>query len=231
MLQPRTYEGRPLWGRAVYTALHGARLSSVPSGDQSANPASVSGRSGLQRAFLSVSSAQKCSGAGRLATPSGVSRAARSAVPCRSSAPGHRASRSKYTRDQSRETGSLSRLFGSMETAAKCVSMGHAHCRTRLCGALPQPFYGVTPMLVGPEQALVMEQEVTTLLREETIEVVPALDKSPGSTAVLHCAWERGCVRLRSKLTEPLSHTTEVQKALFKHVSHTRSEDWWSRAI
>ncbi len=101
MLQPRTYEGRPLWGRAVYTALHGARLSSVPSGDQSANPASVPGRSGLQRAFLSVSSAQKCSGAGRLFTPSGVSRAARSAVPCRSSVPGHRASRSKYTRGQS----------------------------------------------------------------------------------------------------------------------------------
>ncbi len=40
-------EGRPLWGRAVYTALNGARLSSVPSGDQSANPASVPGRSGL----------------------------------------------------------------------------------------------------------------------------------------------------------------------------------------
>ncbi len=38
MLHPRTYEGRPLWGRAVYTALHSARLSSVPSGDQSANP-------------------------------------------------------------------------------------------------------------------------------------------------------------------------------------------------
>ncbi len=81
---------------------------------------------------------------------------------------------------QSRETGSLSRLFGSMETAAKCVSMGHAHCRTRLCGTLPQPFYGVTPMLVGPEQALVMEQEVSTLLREETNEVVPALDKESG---------------------------------------------------
>ncbi len=64
-------EGRPLWGRAVYTALHGARLSSVPSGDQSANPASVLGHSGLQRALLSVSSAQKCSGDGRLATPRG----------------------------------------------------------------------------------------------------------------------------------------------------------------
>ncbi len=61
MLQPRTYEGRPLWERAVYTALHGVRLSSVPSGDQSANPASVPGRSGLQRALLSVSSTQKCS--------------------------------------------------------------------------------------------------------------------------------------------------------------------------
>ncbi len=180
MPRPRTGEGRPLWGRAVYTALHGARLSSVPSWDQSANTASVPGRSGLQRAFFSVSSAQKCSGAGRLAIPSGVSRAARSAVPCRSSAPGHRASRSKYTRDQSRETGSLSRLFDSMETAAKCVSMGHAHCRSRLCGALPQPFYGVTPMLVGPVQALVMEQEVSTLLREETIEAVPALDKESG---------------------------------------------------
>ncbi len=66
-----------------------------------------------------------------------VSRAARAAGPCRSSASGHRASSSKYTRGQSWETGSLSRLFGSMETAAKCVSMGHAHCRTRLCGALP----------------------------------------------------------------------------------------------
>ncbi len=44
----------------------------------------------------------------------------------------------------------------------------------------PQPFYGVTSMLVGPEQALVMEQEVSTLLREETIEVVPALDKESG---------------------------------------------------
>ncbi len=52
MPRPRTGKGRPLWGRAVYTALHGARLSSVPSGDQSANPASVPGR---QRSPASVS--------------------------------------------------------------------------------------------------------------------------------------------------------------------------------
>ncbi len=70
---PRTYEGRPRWGRAAYTAVYGARLSSVPSGDRSANPASVPGRSGLQRAHISVSSARKRSGAEMLATPSGVS--------------------------------------------------------------------------------------------------------------------------------------------------------------
>ncbi len=98
---PGLLRAGPLWGRAVYTASHGARLPSVPSGDRPANPASVPGRGGLQRAFLSVSFARKRSGAERLATPSGVFRAARSAVSCRSSASGHRASSSKYTRGQS----------------------------------------------------------------------------------------------------------------------------------
>ncbi len=220
MLHSRTYEGRPLWGRAVYTALHGARLSSVPSGDQSANPASVPGRSGLQRAFLSVSSAQKCGGAGRLATPSGVSRAARSAVPCRSSVQG-----TELAALSTPET-SLERLVPLVDysaATAKCVSMGHAHCR--------QGYVALCRSLSTGEQALVMEQEVSTLLREETIEVVPALDIESRFYSRTSCSGERGCVRLRSKLTEPLSHTTEVQKALFKHVSLTRSEDWWSRAI
>ncbi len=30
MLHPRTHEGRPLWGRAVYTALHGAVSPQCP---------------------------------------------------------------------------------------------------------------------------------------------------------------------------------------------------------
>ncbi len=47
-------------------------------------------------------------------------------------------------------------------------------------GALPPPFNGVTPMLVGPEQALLMEQKVSTLLRKEAIEMVPPLDKESG---------------------------------------------------
>ncbi len=59
------------------------------------------GRSGLQRALLSVSSTRKCSGAERLAAPLRGSRAARAGVPCRSSASGHRAISSKYTRGQS----------------------------------------------------------------------------------------------------------------------------------
>ncbi len=100
----------------MYTSSYGARLSSVPSGDRSANPAiyGASGHSGLQQALLSVFSAWKRSETERLATSSGVSRAARSAISCRSSVSGHRASSSKYTRGQSRETGSLSRSSGSM---------------------------------------------------------------------------------------------------------------------
>ncbi len=129
---PRTYEGRPLWGRVGYTALHGAPLSSVSSGDRSANLVSVPGRHGLQRALLSVYSTWKRTVLRGSSQPLGVSKAARAAVPCRSSASRHRANSSKYTRGQSRETGSLSRLFGSAETKAKCVSMRHAHCSTRL---------------------------------------------------------------------------------------------------
>ncbi len=147
---PRTYEGRPLWGRAAYTAVHCARLSSVPSGDRSVNPATygVPGHSDLQRAHISVSSARKRSEAERLATPSGVSRATRSAFSFRCAVPGYRTSCSDYTRGLSRETGSLSRLFGSVVTTAKCVSLGPAHCRSssalRRCFSTRfLPYYGL----------------------------------------------------------------------------------------
>ncbi len=63
-------------------------------------------------------------------------------------------------------------------------------------GALPPPFNGVTPTLVGPEQALVMEQEVSTLLRKEAIEVVPPIDKESGfySSNELFLGRMGGCV-------------------------------------
>ncbi len=62
-------------------------------------------------------------------------------------------------------------------------------------GTLPPPFNGVIPTLVGPEQALVMEQEVST--PEEGGHRGGALleTKSPGSTAVLHCSWKDGGLR------------------------------------
>ncbi|KAI2663885.1 Transposon Ty3-G Gag-Pol polyprotein [Labeo rohita] len=47
-------------------------------------------------------------------------------------------------------------------------------------GASPPPFNGVFPTLVGPEQGLVMEQEVATLLRKEAIEVVPPQFRESG---------------------------------------------------
>ncbi len=52
--------------------------------------------------------------------------AAKLAVLCQSSASGHRASHSKYTRGQSRETGSLSRSPGGVGAPAKLVSLGPA---------------------------------------------------------------------------------------------------------
>ncbi|KAI2651994.1 Transposon Ty3-G Gag-Pol polyprotein [Labeo rohita] len=47
-------------------------------------------------------------------------------------------------------------------------------------GAPPPLFNGVSPTLVGPEQGLVMEQEVATLLRKEAIEVVPPHERESG---------------------------------------------------
>ncbi len=229
---PRSYEGRPLWGRAGYTALHGARLSSVPSGDQYANPASVPGHSSLQRAVLSVSSARKHSGAERLAALLGVSRAARAAVPCRSSTSGHRASSSKYTRGQSRETASLSRLFGSVVSTAKCVSMGHAHCKTRLSRRSDAAFQR------GHSHAGGSQAGSGNGTRREHSPEEGGHRGGPSSRQRVQLLQlyfivpgKGGCFLFRSKLSEPLSQTTEVKKALFKHASHTRSEDWWPRAI
>ncbi len=46
---------------------------------------------------------------------------------------------------------------------------------------------------------------------KEAIEVVPPLVQRVWVLQlVLHCSWERGCILFRSKLTEPLSHTSEV---------------------
>ncbi len=195
-------------------------------------PASVPGRSSLQRALLSVSSARKRSGAERLAAPFLGSLEQLE----RPSPAGPPLQRSELAALRTPEA-SLERLVPLVDYSAAWklltnVSRWVMHTVEQgYRGALPPPFNGVTPMLVGPEQALVMEQEVSTLLRKEAIEVVPPLDKESGFYSCTSLFLERGSVLFRSKLTEPLSHTTEVQKALLKPVSHTRSEDWWSWPI
>ncbi|KAI2668514.1 Transposon Ty3-G Gag-Pol polyprotein [Labeo rohita] len=98
-------------------------------------------------------------------------------------------------------------------------------------GAPPPPFNGVSPTLVGPEQGLVMEQEVATLLRKEAIEVVPPHDresvfysryfivpkKDGGLRPILDLRLlNRSVMRLKFKML-----------TIKQVVSHIRSEDWF----
>ncbi len=66
-----------------------------------------------------------------------------------------------------------------METTAKYISLGPADCRKRLSYP-PPPFKGLFLTCVSPEQALVLEQEVSSLLRNEAIEVVSPLYRESG---------------------------------------------------
>ncbi len=89
-------------------------------------------------------------------------------------------------------------------------------------GIPPPPFNGVNPTLVSPEQALVIEQEVSTLLRKE---VVLPLDKDSGSTAVLHCSWEhrrslgggRGGGGHCPPRSEPIDFVRSINTKIFSH--------------
>ncbi len=140
----------------------------MPSGDQSTNPARVPGHSGSQRALLSVTSARKRSGAERLATPSGSLE--QLVQPSPASLPLQGTELAALSTPEA----SLERLVPLVDYLAawkllpnvsqwvlRTVENGY---RIQF-GAPPPPFNGVIPTLVGPEQALVMEQEVDTLLR------------------------------------------------------------------
>ncbi|KAI2657129.1 Transposon Ty3-G Gag-Pol polyprotein [Labeo rohita] len=90
------------------------------------------------------------------------------------------------------ELGSSPPLRGSLERLVQSVPAGVLLQGTELAvhtnpeaeqgyhiqfsAPLP-PFNGVFPTVVSPEQGLVMEQEVDTLLRKEAIEVVPPQDR------------------------------------------------------
>ncbi|KAL0198941.1 hypothetical protein M9458_007481, partial [Cirrhinus mrigala] len=91
-------------------------------------------------------------------------------------------------------------------------------------GAPPPHFNGVFPTVVSPEQGLVMEQEVDTLLRKEAIEVVPPHDRESGFYSRYFIIPKKdGGLRpfFRSEAAETLSHVAEVQNA------DCQSEDWF----
>ncbi|KAL0165937.1 hypothetical protein M9458_037781, partial [Cirrhinus mrigala] len=159
-LQPSTSSSYRAWTetkRAGCTAFHGVR-------DHSANPAGVPGRSGLR-------------GPGNVAELG-------SSPPLWGSPAGEPLQDTELAVQTNPEAG-LERLVPLVDYLAAWkllpnVSAWVLHTIERdyriQFGAPPSSFNGVFPTLVGPEQGLVMEQEVDTLLRKEAIEVVPPHD-------------------------------------------------------
>ncbi len=133
-------------------------------------------------------------------------RTARSVVPCRSSTSRHRASCSKaHQRLTLTQRNTLRRLVTLVHFLAAWkllpnVSQWVLHTVERGCKiqfrSHPPLFNGVFPTLVGPEEALVREQEVDTLLRKEAIEMVPPRGRVRVFTAVTSSFRRRmgGCV-------------------------------------
>ncbi len=80
-------------------------------------------------------------------------------------------------------------------------------------------FKGLFLTCVSPEQALVLEQEVSALLRKEAIEVVPPLDRESrfyNRYFVVPKKDGGATCNFRSAATEPLSQAPEVQNAYCK---------------
>ncbi len=136
----------------------------MSSGDRSANPAisCASWRSGLRRAHISRST-QKRSGLGMPAPSEEGFRAVSSDASCRFTVSGRCSDHTNTckSRNQSGEAGTSSRIFGSVGTSAKYISLGPADYRKRVSNtvrASPPRFMGVLSTEVVPRQVLVMEQ-------------------------------------------------------------------------
>ncbi|KAI2644504.1 Transposon Ty3-G Gag-Pol polyprotein [Labeo rohita] len=98
-------------------------------------------------------------------------------------------------------------------------------------GAPPPPFDGVFPTVVGPEQALVMEQEVVTLLRKEAIEVVPPHVRESGFYSRYFIVPRkdgglRPIIDLR-RLNRSVMKLKFKMLTIKQVVSQIRSEDWF----
>ncbi len=162
--------------------------------------------------FFSVFSAGKLSGAKSLATFLGSLEQL-----VRPSASGHRASSSKHTRGQSRETGPLSRLFSSLETTAKCISLSPADCRERLSYSVwrsTATFQRVFSHISGPRAGSGIRTRSKHSLEEGGHRGGPSSKQGVRLLQpILHCSKEGLGVAsdFRSAAIESLSHASEVQ--------------------
>ncbi len=98
-------------------------------------------------------------------------------------------------------------------------------------GFPPPRFNGVIPTLVGPEQALVMEREVETLLRKEAIEVVPPHERESGLYSRYFIVPKkdgglRPILDLR-QVNRSVSRLKFKMLTLKQVVSQIKSEDWF----
>ncbi|KAL0148900.1 hypothetical protein M9458_055704 [Cirrhinus mrigala] len=149
------------------------------------------------------------SGAGELATPAGVSRTVSS-------------------RPVSRDYLAAWKLLPNVSARVlRTVEQGY---RIQF-GAPPPPFSGVFPTLAGPEQGLVMEQEVDTLLRKDAIEVVPPHDRESGFYRQYFIVPKkdgglRPILDLR-QLNRSLMWLEFRMLTVSQVVSQIRSEDWF----
>ncbi len=98
-------------------------------------------------------------------------------------------------------------------------------------GAQPPHFNMVIATLVGSDKALIMKQELNTLLKKDAIEVIPPLDRESGFYSRYFIVpkkdgWLRPILDL-SQLNCSVMWLKFRMLSIEQVVSQTRSEDWF----
>ncbi len=219
-------EDLPPQSRVVNTSFYGARLPSMSSGDWSANPATscASGCSGLQRAHIPRST-RKRSGLGMPAPSEEGFGVVSSDASCRFTASGrHSDCTNTYkSRNQSREAGTSSRIFDSVETSAKYASLGLADYRKKVSNTVrvsPAQVHGGFVHRGGPPASSCNGTGNKSSVRERGHRICTSLQQGnrvlqlvfPNSSKE---GW-RVASHFRSSSFERIRHAAQVQNVNFE---------------